>query len=228
MEPDREPSPPFDPSRTILPITSIRRLGLLGGTFDPIHRGHLALAEYAMEHLPLDQVWFIPSARPPHKTRRIVAPPDIRWEMTRKAVEPYEPRFVPVNIELRRAGFSFTVHTIAEIRRLVGADVELFWVIGRDNVSEIPNWHRPRQLVALAAIVAGGRPGAELPEEVPAWLSPRLILLDGPNVAISSTRIREQAKMGILDPEALPEPVMRIIEREGLYGYPGLPTKKRT
>ena len=221
MRPSRAPSSASAFSNAVLPVANIRRLGLLGGTFDPVHRGHLALAEYAADHLPLDQVWFIPSARPPHKTKRTVTPPEIRWEMTRQAVAPYEPRFVPVNIELRRKGYSFTAQTLSEIRRLVGAEVALFWVIGRDNVAEIPNWYRPRELVALATIVAGGRPGAELPPEMPSWLSPRLILLDGPQVNLSSTRIRKQVRVGVLDPEALPEPVIRIIERERLYGYPG-------
>lgn len=221
MQPDRAPSSSSHRAHTILRVTNIRRLGLLGGTFDPIHRGHTALAEYAMEHIPLDQVWFVPSARPPHKTKHMLTPPGVRWEMTRQAVEPYQPRFVPVNIELRRKGPSYTVHTLGEVRRLVGGDVSLFWVIGLDNVAEIPNWYHPQELVALATIVAGGRPGAELPGHIPSWLSGRLIFLDGPAVAISSTHIREQARMGILDPSSLADPVIRIIQRERLYGYPG-------
>jgi len=208
-------------SPTNLPLGNVRRLGLLGGTFDPIHRGHLALAEYAWYHVPLDQVWFIPAFLPPHKLKRPAAPAEIRWEMTCAAVAPFMPRFVAVDLELRRGGFSFTVDTLAEIRARVSAEVELFWIIGRDNVREIPTWYRPEELTALATIVAGGRPGASIPQEVPPWLSTRLILLDGPDVAISSTHVREQVGKGILDADALPEPVRRIIARERLYGHSG-------
>lgn len=199
----------------------LHRLGLLGGTFDPIHRGHLALATYTMDDVALDQVWFIPSSQPPHKSKRPLSPPEIRWEMTLKTVAPFTPRFVAKDLELRRVGYSYTVDTLAEVRAVVGAHVELFWIIGRDNVSEIPSWSRPRELVALATIIAGGRPGVEPPNAIPSWLASRIVLLDGPDVDVSSTRIREQVRDGILDEENLPRPVVEIIKRERLYGYPG-------
>ena len=197
----------------------VHRLGLLGGTFDPVHRGHLALAEYAWHRLSLDRVWFIPSASPPHKRSVTMAPADVRFEMTEAAVRPLVPRFVAVDIELRRRGLSFTVQTLRQIREHVPPEAELYWIIGRDNVADIANWHMPEQIVALATVVAGGRPGAPIPSAPPEWLTSRLVTLDGPDVPISSTQIRTQLAGGFLDREAIPEGVAQIIAREGLYGY---------
>jgi len=199
----------------------VRRLGLLGGTFDPIHNGHLALADHAWHRLGLDRVWFIPASIPPHKRRNDMASAAVRWQMTAAAVAPSAPRFVATDIELRRAGPSFTIDTLRQVRAAVGPDVELFWIVGRDNISDIPRWYQPEEIVALATVVVGGRPGTHAPEEVPPWLASRLIVLDGPNVGISSTEVREQARAGRIDPEVVPEPVRRIIARERLYGYPG-------
>ena len=197
----------------------IRRLGLLGGTFDPIHRGHLALAEYAWYWLTLDRVWFIPSASPPHKRSRTMAPADVRPEMTRAAVMPFAPRFVAVDIELTRAGPSYTARTLQQIRSHVAPDAELYWIIGRDNVGDIPKWHMPEEIARLATLVAGGRPGSRVPDDLPQWLSSRLVNLDGPDVPVSSTHIRDQIARGVLDKDAIPEAVAQIIAREGLYGY---------
>ena len=197
----------------------VHRLGLLGGTFDPVHRGHLALAEYAWHRLSLDRVWFIPSASPPHKRSVTMAPADVRFEMAEAAVRPLVPRFVAVDIELRRRGPSFTVQTLRQIREHMPPETELYWIIGRDNVADIPKWHMPEEIVRLATVVSGGRPGSRVPDDLPQWLASRLVNLDGPDMPVSSTRIRDQIARGVLDKDAIPEAVGQIIAREGLYGY---------
>jgi nicotinate-nucleotide adenylyltransferase len=140
--------------------------------------------------------------------------------MVAAATAPYKPRLVASEIELTRVGTSFTFETVAQVRESVGPSVELFWIIGRDNIAEIPRWKSPRRIVQAATIVAGGRPGTTVPERIPLWLAGKLIILDGPNLAVSSTELRDQAAQGILDPEWIPESVRAIIMREGLYGYP--------
>ena len=204
----------------MIPDTAgVRRLGLLGGTFDPIHRAHIELADYAAYYVGLDRVWFIPSATPPHKRRSDLADASIRYEMTRAAVEPFAPRFAVTDIELHRDGPSYTVETLRQIRDAVESGTELFWIVGRDNLDELPHWYQPRRIVEYATIIAGGRPGERVPDDLPDWFRERLLLLDGPAIDVSSTRIREQAAKGIIDLTDVPEPVARIIQSHGLYGY---------
>ena len=208
-----EPNDVDTPSRN-------RRVGLLGGTFDPPHNGHLALALYAQEHVGLDQIWFIPSAVPPHKMQKTSTPAALRWEMTCAAVNPYSPRLVVSDVELKRPGPSYTYQTVQRIRTMLGNEAELFWIIGRDNIAEIPLWMEPERIVEEATVIAGGRPGVPLPDDIPGWLARRLIVLQGPDLPVSSTAIREHASRGIINPEWVPGPVSEIIRREGLYGYP--------
>ena len=203
------------------PRATHRRIGLFGGTFDPPHTGHIALALHVQEKIDLGQVWFIPSATPPHKTMRTVSPAAIRWEMTCAAIEPFRPGFLASEIELERDGLSFTYQTVEEIRRLLGREAELFWIIGRDNIVEMPSWMEPHRILKEATVVAGGRHGVPMPDSIPDWLAEKLIVLDGPDLDVSSTDIRSKVGQGVIDPERVPEGVAQIIKREGLYGYPG-------
>lgn len=204
----------------VIPETAgVQRLGLLGGTFDPIHIAHLALADYAAYYAGLDRVWFIPSATPPHKHRSDLTNASIRFEMTRAAIEPHTPRFGVTDLELRRDGPSYTVDTLRQIREAVEPGTKLFWIVGRDNLDELPRWYQPRRIVEYATIIAGGRPGEHVPDDLPEWYRERLLLLDGPAIDVSSTRIREQAASGVVDLTNVPEPVARIIQSHGLYGY---------
>jgi nicotinate-nucleotide adenylyltransferase len=208
------------PEETPLPsVDGIVRLGILGGTFDPIHNGHLALADYAATELALDQVWFIPAADPPHKQGRLLADAHIRWDMVRASMSSHAPRFVPVDLELRRAGFSYTVDTLAGIAQHVGTGVSLHWIIGRDNVALLPTWHRAEDICSLATIVAGGRPGKTIPPDLPDWFLNRLVILDGPDIAVSSTDIRDCAARGLIREDLIPRSVAKSILEHQLYGY---------
>lgn len=203
------------------PLTGVRRLGLLGGTFDPIHNGHLVLADHCSRHQGLDRVWFIPSGNPPHKRQTTVESADVRRRLTEAAVAPYEPRFRTVDIELRRDGPSYTADTIQEIHEYAGPGVELFWIVGRDNLSELPHWYQPERIVEYAIVLAGGRPGADDPDDLPAWFRERLVLLDGPDLDISSTDIRTALADGRVPADLLPAEVASAILQGGLYGIRG-------
>ena len=117
------------------------RLGVFGGSFDPVHYGHLLLAETCREQANLDEVWFIPAATPPHKQDREITPAKLRLEMLQLAVGGTD-YFGVTTIEIDRGGVSYTVDTLAELRRL-HADAELFLLMGADSLSEFPTWRDP-------------------------------------------------------------------------------------
>jgi nicotinate-nucleotide adenylyltransferase len=138
------------------------RLGLLGGTFDPFHNGHLAAAEAAIGCARLDRVVFIPAAQPPHRPPA-VASAEQRLEMCRQGIAG-EPRFTASDIELKRGGPSYTVDTLGEVRRLWPED-GLFLILGWDAARLFPSWHRPDEVRELATIVVVARPGSEAPRK---------------------------------------------------------------
>ena len=138
------------------------RVGLLGGTFDPIHFGHLAAADAAIDCADLDHVVFIPAAQPPHRPPA-VASPDQRLEMCRLGIEG-EPQFEVSDIELKREGPSYSVDTLKEMRR-VQPDAELFLILGWDAARLFSTWHKPNEVSELAMIVIVARPGSAAPRE---------------------------------------------------------------
>ena len=180
-----------------------RRLGLFGGSFDPIHFGHLITARAVAERLNLDRVLLIPAPIPPHKRANKLTPVEHRLAMIRGAIDG-DPLFEASDIETRRPGPSYTIDTIAALRADVGATAELFWIIGADSLPELATWHRAADLVASVRIVAASRPG---------WSAPDLSTLERavgkpaldrlladrcptPEIDISATNIRERIGMG--------------------------------
>ena len=140
----------------------MNKLGLLGGTFDPFHFGHLAAADAAMDCADLDRVVFIPAAQPPHRPPAIASPQQ-RLEMCRLGIED-EPRFEVSEMELKREGPSYTVDTLEEMRRSQPQD-QLFLILGWDAARLFSTWHRPDDVRELAAIVVVARPGSAAPRE---------------------------------------------------------------
>ncbi len=140
--------------------------------------------------------------------------------MTVRAVEPLGPRYVPVDYELRKGTFTYTYKTLRAVRELLGPSADMFWIIGFDNLSFVPKWKNAEELVSLANLAVGGRPGAETPDDLPDWLCRGVTRLEGPHVAVSSTDIRQQASHGLIDESLVPHAVANIIRREGLYGFP--------
>jgi nicotinate-nucleotide adenylyltransferase len=133
------------------------RIGLLGGTFNPIHNGHLQIAQEVQKKLNLDSILFIPSNIPPHKADENIPSPQHRLEMTRLALQEI-PHFKPCDIEIRRPGKSYTIQTISELRSLYPSD-SLFFIIGMDAFYEIPTWKEADRLLTLCHFVIVSRPG---------------------------------------------------------------------
>ena len=190
------------------------RVGIFGGTFDPVHVGHLAIANAALESIPLDRVLFVPARRAPLKEHGPVAGEADRFAMLELAVVG-EPRFSVSRIELDRAGPSYTVDTL---EALAGAD-ELFLILGGDALAALPRWKDPDRIATLATLVVAERPGA--PERPGHARHASIIAFDAPRLDISSRELRARAARGRSLRYLVPEPVWRHIEARGLYRAEG-------
>ncbi|MBC8161548.1 MAG: nicotinate-nucleotide adenylyltransferase [Roseiflexaceae bacterium] len=194
------------------------RIGVLGGTFDPVHYGHLAVAEDVRVSLGLKQVLFVPTAQQPFKRDRTTTSGAHRLAMLERACA-NNPRFVVSAIELDRAGVSYTVTTLEQLREQ--GFVDICFILGADALHDLPKWHRAADIPELAHIVAVQRPGevvvlAPVLQALPV-LRQRLTLLDGPQLAISSTELRHRAHTGASLRYLTPDPVIEYIDRERLY-----------
>lgn len=197
------------------------RIGIFGGTFDPIHLGHLVLAEQCREQCRLDEVWFVPARNPPHKTRTDITPPEQRVEMLEYAIAGHE-RFRISKIELNRAGPSFTVETLQQFRD-ESPERELFLLLGADSVHDLPTWREPQRILQLANVVAvnrGDRPGFQ-PEKLASHFSPaelqRIQAVQIPGLDISSSDIRERVRAGRSVRYLAPRAVEVYIAERRLY-----------
>jgi nicotinate-nucleotide adenylyltransferase len=196
-----------------------KRLGLMGGTFDPIHHGHLAIAEVARVEYGLDRVVFIPAGDPPHKQGLAVTPAERRYEMALLATAS-NPCFECSRRELDREGPSYAVTTIREYRAEGGPDQELFFITGADAILEILTWHEADAVVQLCRFIAATRPGYDL-ERLrgalpPAYLE-RIDFLDAPGLQISSTDLRRRVRDGRPIRYLVPELVEAYIRKGLLY-----------
>jgi len=193
----------------------MRRIGVFGGTFDPPHLGHLALAEWAREQLRLDRVIFMPAARPPHKRRRRISAAADRVAMTRLAVRG-NPAFGVSTLEVRRAGPSYTVDTLRALQRTHPRAA--FWLlIGEDSLREFDTWHAPREILRRARLAVAGRPGARATRPRSSAARGRIVWLNNPELQISSSRIRARARAGRSVRYWVPDAVARYIAARGLY-----------
>ncbi len=193
----------------------IRRLGVYGGTFDPIHTGHLAIARGVVAHCGLDRLLFVPSARPPHKQGHAMAPPDDRYRMAELATL-HDPRLEVSDTEINRPGLSYTVDTLEALRRKYGGASEIHLVLGADSLLEIDTWHAPDRIFDLATVVTVPRPGKDLTGVDPGWLD-RVVNIQLPEIDVSSTDIRRRVGQGLPIAHLVPEEVAGYIEERGLY-----------
>ena len=186
------------------------RLGIYGGAFDPPHLGHLVAASDACEALGLHRLLWIPSAVHPLKPVR--TPPALRLEMVRAAIGD-DPRFAADDLELRRAGPSYTVDTLRELRARE-PDAELFFVTGADNLADLPRWREPDEIARLATLAVVSRAGDTVPAnpEYPA------VPVAVTRVDVSSTEVRRRVAAGESIRYLVPEAVRAVIVRERLYG----------
>lgn len=187
------------------------RIGILGGTFDPIHVGHLAAGSVAMDCADLDRVIFIPSAIPPHRDPAEAGPED-RLAMTRLAVQT-EPRFEVSDIEVRRGGKSYTVDTLRQLSRQLPHD-HLFLILGWDAARLMRTWHEPDEVRRLASVVVVARRGTG-----PITRPDGDLVCNGDTPDISASELREQIARGDPVGDCLPPAVERYIADHRLYGH---------
>jgi nicotinate-nucleotide adenylyltransferase len=202
------------------------RLGIFGGTFDPVHYGHLLLAECCREQLCLDRVWFLPAAVPPHKQQRSLAPAAQRIEMLELAIAGHE-GFEVCGYEIEEGGVNYTVDTLAHFKD-EDPSRELFFLLGADSLRDLPTWKEPARLCQLAVPVVVGRPGAQLSEAEPgvasandlASLGERFEMVDMPSIELSSSEIRRLIAARQSIRYRTPRAVEKYIESHGLYRTP--------
>lgn len=195
------------------------RIGLLGGSFDPPHNGHLALARTALEHLALDEVRWLPVGRQWQKGGS-ASPAEHRVAMVALAVE-REPRFVLDDREVKRPGPSYTVDTLRELAAERAAD--WFLVVGQDQYANLHTWHRWADLLPLATLAVASRGGADPAPQGPLAAQPhRAVPLPLPRIDVSSSEIRRRVAAGEDIGDMVPAPVARYIALHHLYrGQPG-------
>jgi nicotinate-nucleotide adenylyltransferase len=194
------------------------RLGVMGGTFDPIHHGHLVTAEEALGQFRLDTVVFVPTGQPWMKEERKVTSAEHRYLMTVIATSS-NPRFTVSRVDIEREGPTYTADTLRALQDEYGRETDLFFVTGADAVLEIFQWKDPQEILELAHVIAATRPGYDIARfEAEAPTShPNISVMDVPALAISSTDIRRRVQEGSSVRYLVPEAVQTYIEKWELY-----------
>lgn len=204
-----------------------RRIGVLGGTFDPPHVAHLVLAEAARSSLDLDSVWFLTAGKPPHKLGHPISPASVRLRLLRLALGGVR-EFRALSLELERHGPSYTVDTLEALHER-SPRTEWWLVIGSDTLRDLPTWRRPGRVLDLAGIAVMARPGhpATWPRSLPRG---RYKKIDAPRLDLSSSEIRSRTARGASIRFLVPEPVEAYIRRHHLYvdGSPRRRVRRQT
>jgi nicotinate-nucleotide adenylyltransferase len=197
------------------------KIGVLGGTFDPVHLGHIAAAEEARVSLDLSEVILVPAGQPLLKPPRPITPAAHRLQMLRLAIAD-RPHFKLSAMEIERPGPSYTVDTIAELRARYGSGEEIFFILGWGSLAQLPEWREPLRLIRMCYLVAVPRPGWQRPDlealeaSIPG-ISQRVVFLDKPQIDISASAIRERAARGLSLRHLVPEAVAKYIKQHKLY-----------
>jgi len=216
------------------PLGAYKRLGVMGGSFDPVHVGHLSIAQQIFNGLKLEQVVLVPAATPPHKQEgRSMASAADRLHMCELAV--HNMRGLSVSdFEIRRGGVSYTVETARRLRKAYGPDIEIFFVIGSDSLADLPQWYEIKELLGLIRFAIAERRETMIKESL--WLDLRTALgaeaelklrkgvVEVQRVDVSSTLIRQLLSAGEKIPGYLRRDVEEYIRKNGLYGAPPKPT----
>ncbi|AQS59933.1 nicotinate-nucleotide adenylyltransferase [Desulforamulus ferrireducens] len=199
----------------------MREICLMGGTFDPIHYGHLVVAEEVRQQFSLSKVLFIPAARPPHKTDKIISDPIHRVNMTRLAIAS-NPYFDVSTLEVERQGLSYTIDTVKEIKKIYGVE-KVYFITGADAVLEILSWKNAEELLSICTFIAATRPGYDLHQLadtlklLPKEVLKNILPLEVPALSISSSDIRRRVKEGKSIKYLLPEAVEQYIFNTKIY-----------
>ncbi len=194
-------------------------IGVLGGTFDPVHIGHLVVAEEARIKLGLSEVFFVPAGQPWLKLDRNITAAVHRVEMVRCAIAD-NPHFKLCTLEVERPGPSYTVDTLTMLRKQLGSEASFFFILGRDTLAELPLWKEPQKLVQLCRLVVPPRLGSKdlkhLETAIPGLLD-KVIQLDMPVIGISSSEIRQRIAQGLTIRYLVPDKVAEYIAKQKLY-----------
>lgn len=198
------------------------RIAVMGGTFDPIHYGHLVAAEAARFEFNLDKVIFMPAGKPAHKQEKQVTDAEHRYDMTvlATATNPY---FEVSRIELDRVGITYTVDTIKALKKMLGVETEIYFITGADAILEILTWYNVEELLGLCDFIAATRPGFNKKDleqklvELKSKYHKDIFMIEIPSLAISSTDIRDRIANGKSIKYLLPETVEKYIYQSGLY-----------
>lgn len=199
-------------------------IGLFGGSFDPIHHGHLIIARAVAEQVGLHRVILLPSATPPHKQAEALTAPHHRAEMVRLAIQG-EPLFDISDHDLTRTGPTYTVETVSHFRQQLGPGVRLAWIIGADSLAELHTWYQVADLADACDVLTAVRPGWERPDlsALKAAVGPARLarieshVLPTPWIDISSTDIRARVRAGRSVSYLVPAPVAAYVDRHRLY-----------
>lgn len=194
-----------------------RRLGVFGGTFDPIHNGHLAVARFALEHGGLENVLLVPAGQPWLRDGPPVASAENRLRMTELAVAS-ETGLEVSDVDVAREGTTYTADTLADLRHQYGGEVEFVLVLGSDSALQMDRWERAGELRDLCTVLVIGRPGERWPDDLPETHPAHdAKYLEGPMVDISATELREQLSAAADVSDSVPEPVLEHIKKHRLY-----------
>lgn len=198
----------------------MKKIGLLGGTFDPVHNGHLIISEFLRDELNLDEIWFIPAKIHPLKDNVDISKASARLKMLQLAIAD-NPCFKVCDIELSREGISYTVDTLHQlIRTYRHISPQFYYFIGMDNVNELPRWKEPQEILKMCQVVAFGRPGFKPAESVSEFI-PDIHFINVPLLEISSTIIRQRVKEDHSIKYLVPDGVASYIKEQGLYSRSG-------
>jgi nicotinate-nucleotide adenylyltransferase len=194
-------------------------VGVLGGTFDPIHIGHLVVGEEARMKLGLSEVFFVPAGQPWLKQDRDITPAAHRVEMVRRAIAD-NPQFKLCTLEVDRPGPSYTVDTLTMLQKQLGSKASLFFILGRDTLAELPLWKEPQKVMQLCKLVVPPRLGSRdlrhLGKAIPGLLD-KVIQLDMPVIGISSSEIRQRIAQGLPIRYLVPPEVEKYITEHKIY-----------
>ncbi len=197
------------------------RIGILGGTFNPIHNGHLLMAEYVRETMELEQVWIMPSRRPPHKRHPVFVTDEERCEMIKLAIQD-NAAFVFSDMEMAREGITYTADTLEQLKEMY-PEHEFYFIMGADSFVELSTWYQPEKIFSLAEIVVVNRQGTtrhqfmEYRDLYEKKYGKEAFLVEMPFIGISSTNIRLRAATGLTVRYQVPDVVMEYMEKKGLY-----------
>lgn len=189
----------------------MKRIGILGGTFNPLHIGHLAIAEAAQEKMDLDKVIFVPTAQPPHKRITNLASANDRLEMVRLSIK-NNPKFDLSDYEVRKGGKSYTIDTVEYFRQKFGEEAKLFFILGGDAASQLKTWRQIDDILQNVSFVVVNRPGHDdCDPDIPHHS------ISMPGLDIASSYIRRRIQQGKSIKYLVPEEVFRYIEEHKIY-----------